>query len=181
VRLLYISLRRIRPVTYLKQAIESTYQTDFDTEKMNKIEIWLTDRVDHIKGLKSPSQQQAFLVVLAEKEGRTPEEDKKLALIVRAEKAAIRAVKARQEAATLISADRKAAKEAERKARAHRLVQQGLLFDLARMQRRSRGELMGLLLNVKLDDAQWAALKTKGDAFLAQIDEKERGTTTENS
>ncbi|AMM18817.1 hypothetical protein AX768_31760 (plasmid) [Burkholderia sp. PAMC 28687] len=102
-------------------------------------------------------------------------------MIVRAEKAAIRAVKARQEAANLISADRKAAKEAERKARTHRLVQQGLLFDLARMQRRSRGELMGLLLNVRLDDAQWAELKTKGDAFLAQIDEKERGTAAENS
>lgn len=49
---------------------------------------WLADRVQHLKGLKSPTDQQRLLVALAEKEGRSELEEKKLAVLVRAEKAA---------------------------------------------------------------------------------------------
>jgi hypothetical protein len=61
---------------------------------------WLQDRVAYLKGLKSPNDQQALLVLLAEKPTRDAQDEKKLAALVRAEKAAIRAAKARQEATT---------------------------------------------------------------------------------
>ena len=113
---------------------------------------WLQDRVAYLKGLKSPSDQQALLVLLAEKPQRTSQDEKKLAAIVRAEKASVKAAKARQDAANLINAEKKAAKEADRKARNHRLILQGVLFDLAGLENRSRGELLGLLLAASTTD-----------------------------
>jgi hypothetical protein len=73
-------------------------------------------------------------------------------------------------AANLINAEKKAAKEADRKARNHRLILQGVLFDLAGLENRSRGELLGLLLAASTtDDPQrWASWKAKGDALLAE-------------
>lgn len=135
---------------------------------------WLQDRVAYLKGLKSPSDQQALLVLLAEKQQRTPQDEKKLAAIVRAEKASVKAAKARQDAANLINAEKKAAKEADRKARNHRLILQGVLFDLAGLENRSRGELLGLLLAAATtDDPQrWASWKAKGDALLAEKGEE---------
>lgn len=131
---------------------------------------WLQDRVAYLKGLKSSSDQQALLVMLAEKQQRTPQDEKKLAALVRAEKASVKAAKARQDVANLINAEKKAAKEAERKARNHRLILQGVLFDLAGLENRSRGELLGLLLAASTtDDPQrWANWKAKGDALLAE-------------
>lgn len=131
---------------------------------------WLQDRVAYLKGLKSPSDQQALLVMLAEKQQRTPQDEKKLAALVRAEKASVKAAKARQDVANIINAEKKAAKEADRKARNHRLILQGVLFDLAGLENRSRGELLGLLLAASAtDDPQrWASWKAKGDALLAE-------------
>ena len=91
---------------------------------------WLKERVAYIRGLKSPSDQQAILAELATKQTREPSEEKKLSALVKAEKASIRAAKARQQAANLIHAEKKAEREAERKARNHRLILQGVLFDL---------------------------------------------------
>ena len=70
------------------------------------------------------------------------------------------------------SSKRRSVKE-ERKARAHRLIQQGVLFDLAGLEHRSRGELLGLLLAAaKTEDPQrWAAWKQAGDALLAEKDD----------
>jgi hypothetical protein len=134
---------------------------------------WLADRVQHLKGLKSQTDQQRLLVALAEKEGRTELEEKKLAVLVRAEKAALRALKARQEAASLIYADKRAASEADRKARNHRLITQGVLFDLAGLEGRSRGEMLGLLLSAArvTDSANWAAWRDEGNALLAEKSE----------
>ena len=131
---------------------------------------WLGDRIKHIKGLKSPNDQQALLVALAEKDNRSDPEEKKLAVLIRAERASVRAMKARQEAASLIYADKRAASEADRKARNHRLITQGILFDLAGLEGRSRGEMLGLLLSAArvTDAANWAAWKAEGDALLAE-------------
>lgn len=141
-----------------------------EQNEQNKERDWLADRVKHIKGLKSPTDQQALMVALWEKEGRTDLEEKKLAVLVRAEKAALRALKARQEAASLIYADKRAASEADRKARNHRLITQGVLFDLAGLEGRSRGEMLGLLLSASsmTDQARWASWKERGDALLAE-------------
>ena len=134
---------------------------------------WLGDRIKHIKGLKSPNDQQALLVALAEKDNRSDLEEKKLAALIRAERASVRAMKARQEAASLIYADKRAASEADRKARNHRLITQGVLFDLAGLEGRSRGEMLGLLLSAArvTDSANWAAWKAEGDALLAEKSE----------
>lgn len=140
----------------------------------NKNEIWLTDRVTYLKGLKSPTEQQQLLVLLAEKSARTPQDEKKLAALVKAEKAIIRANKAKQEAANMINADKKAASETERKARTHRLIQQGGLVDLAGLEHRSKGELLGLLIeaSTSTNETKWAQLKQLGDAALAKAAEK---------
>lgn len=68
---------------------------------------WLNDRVKYLKGLKSRNEQQEWLVLLAEKPNRNAQEDKKLNAIIRAEKASLRATKARQEAANLINAEKR--------------------------------------------------------------------------
>lgn len=131
---------------------------------------WLGDRIKHIKGLKSPNDQQALLVALAEKDNRSDLEEKKLAALIRAERASVRAMKARQEAASLIYAEQREAANAARKQRTNRLILQGLLFDLAGLETRSRGELLGLLLSASTmtDQARWASWKERGDALLAE-------------
>lgn len=131
---------------------------------------WLNDRVAYINGLKSPSEQQVLLVLLAEQKARTPQDERKLAALIRAEKATIRAAKARAEAANMINAEKKAEREAARKARNHRLIQQGVLIDLAGLENRSRGELLGLLLAAAAttDEQKWGAWKQRGDQLLAE-------------
>ena len=137
---------------------------------MQKNDEWLKDRVAYLKGLKSPTDQQALLVLLTENPARSSQDEKKLAALIRAEKSAQRAAKARQQVTTLLQAEKRATKDAERKARNHRLIQQGLLFDLAGLENRSRGELLGLLLAAAstVDEQKWSAWKVRGDALLAE-------------
>lgn len=139
---------------------------------------WLTARVAYLKGLKSRSDQQELLVLLAEKTTRTTQDDKKLTALVRAEKASVRATKARQEAANLINAERKAVAEAERKARDHELYQAAGLLSLAGLVDKKtgkptmdRGQLLGALLGlakVAQDDPRRAEWKRAGDALLSE-------------
>jgi hypothetical protein len=138
---------------------------------------WLVSRVAYLKGLKSRTDQQELLVLLAEKTDRTPKDEKNLAALVKAEKANVRAAKARQEAASLINAERKAAAEAERKARDHEMYQAAGLLSLAGLVDKKtgkplmdRGELLGALLGLaKLpaDNPKRAEWKRAGDALLA--------------
>lgn len=139
---------------------------------------WLTARVAYLKGLKSRSDQQELLVLLAEKTTRTTQDDKKLTALVRAEKASVRATKARQEAANLINAERKAIAEGERKARDHELYQAAGLLSLAGLVDKKtgkptmdRGQLLGALLGlakVAQDDPRRAEWKRAGDALLSE-------------
>jgi hypothetical protein len=124
------------------------------------------ERVEYLRRLKAPSEQQRLLILLAEKLDRSPADDRKLAVLVRAEKADERLGQLRASAARVVSEEKAAA----RKARNHRLIQQGLLFDLAGLEQRSRGELLGLLLAAaKTEDPQrWAHWKEAGDALLAE-------------
>jgi len=138
---------------------------------------WLVSRVAYLKGLKSRTDQQELLVLLTEKTDRTPKDEKNLAALVKAEKANVRAAKARQEAASLINAERKAAAEAERKARDHEMYQAAGLLSLAGLVDKKtgkpvmdRGELLGALLGLaKLpgDNPKRAEWKRAGDALLA--------------
>ena len=136
---------------------------------MNRDE-WLIDRVTYLKRLKARTEHQQLLVLLAEKPDRSAADNQLLAALVRLEQANDRAAQARVAAAKLIQSSKRQSQRAERKARAHRLIQQGVLFDLAGLEHRSRGELLGLLLAAaKTEDPhRWAAWKQAGEALLAE-------------
>jgi len=131
---------------------------------------WLTNRVAYLKRLKTRTEPQQLLVLLAEKPDRSAADNQILAALTRLEQANDRAAQARVAAAKLIRDGKRQSAKAERKARAHRLIQQGVLFDLAGLAHRSRGELLGLLLAAaKTEDPQrWAHWKEAGEALLAE-------------
>lgn len=135
---------------------------------------WLTKRLAYIRGLKAPSDQQSLLRLLVEKPQRTADDDRKIAALVRAEKAAERALKARADAARIVNAE----KLAQRKARDHELYEAAGLLILAglvdtKTGRPSidRGELLGALKSlakVAPDDPRRADWKRVGDGLLAE-------------
>jgi hypothetical protein len=127
---------------------------------------WLVERVEYLRQMKAPSEQQRLLILLAEKPDRSPADDRKLAVLVRAEKADERLGQLRGLAAKVVSEEKAAA----RKARNHRLIQQGVLFDLVGLESRDPAELVGALAALaEVDDpARWAQWKTKGQAVLAR-------------
>ena len=136
---------------------------------MNRDE-WLQQRVTSLKNLKARTEPQQLLVLLAEKPDRSAADNQMLAALIRVEQANDRAAQARLAVAKLIQASKRQSAKAERKARAHRLIQQGVLFDLAGLESRSRGELLGVLLAAaKTDDPhRWTTWKQAGDALLAE-------------
>jgi hypothetical protein len=139
---------------------------------------WLNDRVTFLKALKTRTEQQELLVLLAENTKRSPLDTKKLAALVKAEKASIRANKARQDAASLINAEKKALATAARNARTHELCESaglmglaGLVDTLTGKPTIDRGELLGALLGlakVPAEDPRRADWKRAGDALLAK-------------
>lgn len=144
---------------------------------------WLRDKIAYIKGLKAPSEQQQLLVLLTEKPVRTNTDEKKLAAIIRAEKAAEKAAKARIAATALIQAEKRAAALAERKARTHELCQSAGLMGLAGLVDTKTGtptidkaELLGALLGlvaVPTNDARRMQWKQAGATMLAKIETKQ--------
>lgn len=135
---------------------------------------FLAERLNYIRGLKSPSNQQTLLMLLAEKPDRTADDERKLNALVRAEKAEVRAQKAKADAVRIVNAE----KEAERKARDRELYQSAGLLILAGLvdsktgkPLMDRGELLGALLGLaKVPDgdhrrSEW---KRHGDALIAE-------------
>ena len=118
---------------------------------------WLLERVEYLRKLKAPNEQQRLLMQLAEKPDRSSADDRNLAVLVRAEKADERLAKLRASAARVVSEE----KAATRKARNHRLIQQGLLFDLVGLESRDPAELAGALAALaEVDDpSRWAQWK----------------------
>ena len=135
---------------------------------------WLKMRLLYLRGLKAPSDYQRLLLLLAEIPEPTPEDELKLAALVRAEKAADRAQKARANAARVVNAD----KLATRKARDRELYNSaGLLILAGLVDTRTgrpasdRGELLGALLElakVPQDELRRKGWKRAGDALLAE-------------
>jgi len=129
---------------------------------------YLNRKLAYLKGLKAPTQAQQLLILLAEKPDRTAEENKQLAVLLHAERAADRA-RATQLQATKLLGQRK---DAERKARNHRLIVQGLLIEWAGLNDWDRGELLGALVALRESQnvpperrQQW---KQRGDTLLAE-------------
>ena len=129
---------------------------------------YLNHKLAYLKGLKAPTQAQQLLILLAEKPDRNAEEEKQLTVLLRAERAADRARAAQLQAAKLLGQR----KDAERKARNHRLILQGLLIELAGLNEWDRGELLGALVALRESQnvpperrQQW---KQRGNALLAE-------------
>lgn len=137
---------------------------------------WLKQRVTYIKSLKSPSAQQSLIAVLAEKEALEPAEEKKLSVLIRAEKAQQRAVEARSKANALLNAEKRADAKAERKARDHELYKAAGLMILAGLVDSKTGkpvidaaELVGALAGLSelpRDNPKWKEWKQKGAEIL---------------
>ena len=136
----------------------------------DKKQSWEEKRVQYIDGLRKPSEAQQLLAILFKKTDRTEAENKKLAALVKAEKANERALNANATITKMMNGE----KEEARRARTHRLVQQGILFDLVGLDTRSRGEMLGALIaavaSAKANPEHWATWKAKGDALLAEKD-----------
>mgnify|MGYP000048818312 FL=1 len=139
---------------------------------------WLEDRVAYIRGLKSPNDHQRLLLLLNDKKDATDDDRRKLVALIRAEKAAEKAQRAKASVAKIVNAE----KEAERKRRNHDLYESGGLLILAGLvdtktgkPTLDRGELLGALLGlakVPSDDARRSDWKRAGDALLAERERK---------
>ena len=135
---------------------------------------WLADRVAYIRGLKSPNDHQRLLLLLNDKKGATNDDLRKLVALVKAEKAAEKAQRAKASVAKTANAE----KLTERKRRNHDLYQSGGLLILAGLvdtktgkPTLDRGELLGALLGlakVPADDSRRSDWKRAGDALLAE-------------
>lgn len=134
---------------------------------------WLSDRILHVKNLKSPSDQQRLLLMLSEKTSRTNDEERKLSFLIRAEWAEAKAQKARSDVARIVNAE----KESARKARDRELYQAAGLLILAGLVDTKtgsplldRGELLGALLAIEetaVTDEVRVDWKRTGDALMA--------------
>ncbi|PPS34082.1 hypothetical protein BVY11_05945 [Pseudomonas amygdali pv. morsprunorum] len=134
---------------------------------------WLSERILHIKNLKSPSDQQRLLLMLSEKIPRTNDEERKLSFLIKAEWAEAKAQKARSDVARIVNAE----KESARKARDRELYQAAGLLILAGLVDTKtgsplidRGELLGALIGIEetsVTDAVRTQWKRTGDVLLA--------------
>ena len=134
----------------------------------------MTGRLAYLRGLKAPSDHQRLLQLLAEKPDRTPEDERKLTALVRAEKAAERAQKARANAARIVNAEKLAARKARDRElynAAGLMILAGLVDSRTGRPLLDRGELLGALMElsrVAPGDERKAQWKRNGDALLAE-------------
>lgn len=134
---------------------------------------WLSERVLHIRNLKSPSEQQKLLLLLFDKPNPSSDDTRKLSFLIKAEWAEAKAQKAKIDVARIVNAE----KEAARKARDRELYQSaGLLILAGLVDTKSgspvfdRGELLGAFLEVKnrnVDSQVRSAWKRSGDELIS--------------
>jgi hypothetical protein len=135
---------------------------------------WMTARLAYLRGLKAPSDHQRLLLLLAEKPDRTLEDERKLTALVRAEKAAERAQKARANAAHVVNAEKlsvRKARDRELYNTAGLMILAGLVDSRTGLPVLDRGELLGALMElsrVAPEDERKAQWKRNGDALLAE-------------
>jgi len=140
---------------------------------------WLIERIEHIRNKKSPSDQQRLLVLLHEKDDKTPKEEQDFKALVRAEKAVARLEKAAEKVAsskTKVSKILKAERSAKDRARTHELIKSAGLLIMAGLVDSATGEpiwdrceLLGALSSMadaKIDEARRKMWKEKGLTLL---------------
>ena len=126
---------------------------------------WSISHLLYLKGLKSPSEAQKLFILLAGKSARSEKEEKIFSTLVKSAKAEEKAIAARSEVFSIIESE----KAAERKARTHKLVTLGLLFEFAELENENRDFLMGMVLNGALaDENQRLDWGKAGKEFLAK-------------
>lgn len=76
-------------------------------------EDYLDDLVKRFKGFKSPNDTQTLIILLGEKDNRSDDDNRKLSVLLKAEKKADQLVKARADARRLIDAEKLKARKAE--------------------------------------------------------------------
>lgn len=75
--------------------------------------IYLDDLIKRFKGFKSPNDTQQLIIILGEKDNRSEDDNRKLAVLMKAERKADQLAKARADARRLIDADKAKARKAE--------------------------------------------------------------------
>lgn len=76
-------------------------------------EKYLDDLVKRFKGFKSPNDMQKLIILLGEKDNRNDEDNRKLSVLLKAEKKSDQLVKARADARRLIDADKAKARKTQ--------------------------------------------------------------------
>lgn len=143
-------------------------------------EEWVIERIEHIRNKKLPSDQQRLLVLLAEKDDKTPKEEQDFKALVRAEKAVARLEKAAEKVAnskTKVSRILKAERSAKEKARTHELIKSAGLLIMAGLVDSAtgeplwdRGELLGALTSMaeaQIDNEKRNFWREKGNRIIA--------------
>ena len=128
---------------------------------------YLDNLVQRFKGFKSPNDTQKLIILLGEKDNRSDDDNRKLSVLLKAEKKADQLFKARADARRLIDAE----KGKERKARTRRRM---ILASAVQSAVEQDDEVKSLMLRVmrKVDDGNYISdrdkevVKGKLDAFL---------------
>ena len=76
-------------------------------------EYYLDDLVRRFKGFKSPNDTQQLIILLGEKDNRNDDDNRKLSVLMKAEKKADQLVKARADARRVIDADKAQARKTQ--------------------------------------------------------------------
>ncbi|EMW2842063.1 conjugal transfer protein TraD [Yersinia enterocolitica] len=146
---------------------------------MNKSEKqgrWAAERVQYIRGLKSPNEQQRLMVLLTDKANKTAQDIKTLSLLIQAEQAAEKALETRTKVMNLIQAEKRAEARAARKARDHALYQSAGLLIMAGLVDSQTGKpvddtaaLLGALASLNdlsRDNPKWSDWRIRGQELL---------------
>ena len=144
--------------------------------KSEKQEQWAAERVQYIRVLKSPNEQQKLMLILTDKADKTAQDIKTLSLLMKAEQAAEKAQEARAKVMNLIQAEKRAEARAARKARDHALYQSAGLLILAGLVDSKTGKpvddtaaLLGALASLNdlsRDNPKWSDWKIRGQELL---------------
>ncbi len=128
---------------------------------------YLENLVKRFKAFKSPNDTQKLIILLGEKDNRSDDDNRKLSVLLKAEKKADQLFKARADARRLIDAE----KGRQRKARTRRMM---ILASAVESAVEQDDEVKSLMLRVmrKVDDGNYISdrdkevVKGKLDAFL---------------
>ena len=128
------------------------------------IDDWTQERLRQLRRSRTLSTHQRTLLLLAGRDARTEEEERTFAVLIKAEKAAARAQKAKAPATRAMNRER----QAERKSREQISILKGALTDWAVLEGHDIAELLGALLEFAAsgaleDRARW---KETGDALI---------------